>query len=131
MYSQILLWQVSQRSRIDHVKSDICSQGTWKLGNLGIWRSGNLEIQNFGDLEIQKFGVHKIQNMKILKIQIHSAQNVGKVWISRKESLLAKFEAIPSQFFNGPKQIKTLTFLFGGPIDPIHPVGAAGGVSII
>ena len=45
-------------------------------GNLGIWRSG--------DLEIQKIGVQ--QKKTILKIRIRYAQNVGKVWISRKKS---------------------------------------------
>ena len=34
----------------------------------------------------QKFGTQKIQKIKILKIKIRSAQNVGKVWISRKKS---------------------------------------------
>ena len=55
----------------------------WKSGNPEIWKSGNPE---FGDLEIQKFGVQKLEKIKILKIQIRSAQNVGKVWISRKKS---------------------------------------------
>ena len=40
-----------------------------------IWGPGNSESR-----------VQKNQNNKILKIQIHSAQNVGKVWISRKKS---------------------------------------------
>ena len=52
----------------------------------GVWK--------FGDLEIQKFGVQKIKKIKILKIQICSAQNVGKVWISRKKILPALFGAI-------------------------------------
>ena len=43
---------------------------------------------------VWKFGVQKIKKIKILKIQIRSAQNVGKVWISRKKILLALFEAI-------------------------------------
>ena len=33
-----------------------------------------------------KVGAQKIQKIKILKIKIRSAQNVGKVWISRKKS---------------------------------------------
>ena len=56
------------------------------VGGGGVWKSG--------DLEIQKFGVQKIEKIKILKIQICSAQNVGKVWISRKKILLALFGAI-------------------------------------
>ena len=41
-----------------------------------------------------KFGVQKMEKIKILKIQIRSAQNVGKVWISRKKILPALFGAI-------------------------------------
>ena len=72
--------------------------GTWKSGNLGNWRSGGLEIQ--------KFGVQKIKKIKILKIQIRSAQNVGKVWISRKKILPALFGAIPGYFFHRPEKSK-------------------------
>ena len=46
--------------------------------SLGIWKSGNLKIQNFG--------AQKVEEIKILKMQTGSAQNVGKVWISREES---------------------------------------------
>ena len=35
--------------------------------------------------------------------KIHVAQNVGKVWTSRKKSFPAPFEAIPGNFFHGPK----------------------------
>ena len=74
----------------------------WEPGNLGIWRSGNLEtwgpgnpeILRSGDLEIQKFGVQKTEKIKILKVQIRSAQNAGKVWISRKKIALALVGAI-------------------------------------
>ena len=55
-------------------------------------------------MEIQKFGVQQIPKIEILKIQICSAQNVGKVWISRKKVLLALFGAIPGHFFHGPKK---------------------------
>ena len=61
--------------------------------------SGNLEIW---DLEIRKFGIQKIQKIKILKIKIRVAQNVGKVWISRKRILLAPFGVISGKFFHGP-----------------------------
>ena len=43
---------------------------------------------------VWKFGVQKMKKIKNLKIQIRSAQNVGKVWISRKKILLALFGAI-------------------------------------
>ena len=68
---------------------------------------GSREIQIFGSREIQIFGVTRILrpgnpeswvqntlNIKILFIQIHSAPNVGKVWISRKKIILATFGAI-------------------------------------
>ena len=45
----------------------------WKFGNLG---PGNLEI----------WDPTKIKKIKILKIKIRSAQNVGKVWISRNKN---------------------------------------------
>ena len=53
-----------------------------------IWGPGNPEI----------WGPKSPKN-KILKIQIHSAQDVGKVWISRKQILPAPFHAI----LNGPE----------------------------
>merc|ERR1711924_327764 len=52
--------------------------GTLKFGNLGTWKSGNL-------------GSKHIKKIKNLKIQVRAAQNVGKVWISRKQNLLAPF----------------------------------------
>ena len=59
------------------------------------------------DLEIQKVGVQKMKKKtKFLKIQIRSAQNVGKVWISRKKILPALFGAIPGHFFHGPEKCK-------------------------
>ena len=50
--------------------------------------------------------VQQIQKITILKIQIRSAQNVGKVWISRKQILLALFGAISGNFFYGPEEFK-------------------------
>ena len=73
-----------------------------KLGPSQISR--NLEIW---DLEIWKFGIQKIkkiQNIKNIKIKIRSAQNVGKVWISRKNNLPAPFGAIPGNFLCGPEK---------------------------
>ena len=57
-----------------------------KSGFLEAGKSRFVGIPEFGDLEIQKCWVQKMGNIKILKIQIRSAQNVGKVWISRKKS---------------------------------------------
>ena len=90
-------------------------------GNLGIWRSGGLEIQ--------KFGFQKIKKIKILKIQIRSAQNVGKVWISRKKASRVPFGAIPGHFSMDRKTKNKnahffLPIFLGGPISPIHPVWA-------
>ena len=48
--------------------------------------------------EIQKFGVQKMKKIQILKIQIRSAQNVGKVWISRAQKLSTLFHAISGIF---------------------------------
>ena len=80
----------------------------WDFGNLEIWGPGNPEILRFGDLEIQKCGVQKMKKIKVLKNQIRSAQNVGKVWISRKKSsrpYLGPSEAI----FPWTKKIKQKT----------------------
>ena len=73
------------------------------VGGGGVWKSG--------DLEFQKFGVQKIKKIKILKIQIRSAQNVGKVWISRKKSswpYLGQSEAIFSIGQKNQKNVKIL-----------------------
>ena len=58
--------------------SESSSGGGGGVGGGGVW----------------KFGVQKMKKIKILKIQIRSAQNVGKVWISRKNILPALFGAI-------------------------------------
>ena len=63
----------------------------------GVWKSGNLEIWEYGDQGTWKsrnLGSNESKKNKLLNIQIRSAQNVGKVWISRKEILLALFGAI-------------------------------------
>ena len=92
--------------------------------DLGIWKSG--------DLEIQKFGIQKSKKIKDLKIQIRSAQNVGKIWISRKKILLAPFGAIPCHFLNGPKKSKEYTkfanfsWWANGPYSP--GLGSCAGV---
>ena len=74
----------------------------------GFWKSGNLEIWEFGDPGGWKSRNWDPKNEKIknLKIQIRSAQNVGKVWISRKKIILAPLGATSGHFFHGPKKPK-------------------------
>ena len=57
-------------------------------------RLGSEGSSGGGGVGVWKFGVQKMEKIKILKIQIRSAQNVGKVWISRKKILPALFGAI-------------------------------------
>ena len=73
------------------------------FGNLRTWNSSNLETT-------------KISKMEILKI--HVAQNVGKVWISRKKNFPAIFGAISGNFLHGTKtQMQKGTNIFlGGPM---------------
>ena len=65
---------------------------------LEIWKSGTRKSGNLGS--------RKIPKIKNLEIRIRSAQNVGKVWISRKKIILAPFGAISGQFFHGPEKYK-------------------------
>ena len=64
-------------------------------------------------------GAQKIQKIKVLKIKIRVAQNVGKVWISRKEILLAPFGAIWAHFLRGPEKMEKICV---SPIFAILPV---------
>ena len=54
-------------------------------------------------------GPKRIQKIKILKIQFRSAQNVGKVWISRKKILLCPFGPTWAHFLRGPEKSKKCT----------------------
>ena len=95
----------------------------WERGQVGIlefvlrrqrrpeiWEARNQGICRSGDLEIQKCGIQKIKKMKILKIQIQSAQNVGKVWITRKTS--SWHHLGPSQaIFSMDQKIKKIDFV--------------------
>ena len=108
----------------------------WHLGQaqLGpsLAQARFLEIWKSGDLEIQKFEIQNIKKLKIIKIQIRSTQNVSKVWISRKQILLARFHAISDHFFHGPKNpnnVQNLRNFLGGPMGLIHPVWANGAKS--
>ena len=56
--------------------------------------------------QARNLGPKKIKKIKILKIQIRSAQNVGKVWISREKNLPAPFGALPAHFLRGPEKSK-------------------------
>ena len=83
------------------------------LGNLGTWKSRNLESNKNHKNEI--------------KIQIRSAQNVGKVWISRKKKT-SRPHLGPSgpNFCVGRKiqknKMKKMPIFLGVPMGPIHPV---------
>ena len=53
------------------------------------------------------------------------AQNVGKVWISRKKTFPVPFHAISGDFFMDQKITKhapNLIIFLGGPMGPIHTV---------
>ena len=74
-------------------------------------------------------GSPKNQKIKNLKIKICYAQNVGKVWISRKKSSpgppgpiwdhLGPFFCVGRK---NPKIAQILPIFLGGPMGPIHPV---------
>ena len=69
--------------------------------------------------------------MKNLKIQIRSAQNVGKVWISRKKSSWPHLGPSQAIFSMDPKTLKfanKLPIFLGGPTGPIHPVWAFAAI---
>ena len=91
----VLLAQVAARAFATYLILGCVGRGV-RLGSEGssVGVGGGGGVWKSGDLKIQKFGVQKMEKIKILKIQIRSAQNVGKVWISRKKILLAPFGAI-------------------------------------
>ena len=76
---------------------------------LEIWEPGHLESWN-----------PKIPKNKIIKDKIRHAQNVGKVWISRKEILVAPFGTISGNVFHGSEKCKMficlLPVFLGGPM---------------
>ena len=66
-----------------------------------------------------------MKKVEILKFQIRSAQNVGKVWISRKKSSwphLGPSQAIFSMDRKNAKNAQNWLISLGGPMGPIHPV---------
>ena len=63
-----------------------------------------------------------MSKITILEIQIRSAQNVGKVWISRKKAFPAPFVALPANFLRGPeksKNNKMLSIFLEKPSEPL------------
>ena len=77
-----------------------------------------------GVLEIQKFGIQKIRN-KSLNFQIRSAQNVRKVWNSKKKKLPGPIWGHPrpySPWTETSLKSYKIAILLGGPMGPIHPV---------
>ena len=110
----------------------MASQASWPQDLCSAWLRP--DFWKSGDLEIWKFGLQKIQKIKILKIQIRSAQNVGKVWISRKKSSwphLVPFQGIFCVGRQNRKNAKILPIFLGGPMGPIHPVWGHVLVSFI
>ena len=87
-----------RRATAEECSSRSKSAQAWprpRSGNLTIWRPGNPEIWD-----------PKNQKMKIIIIQIRSAQNVGKVWISKEKILLGPFGAHLGPFFAWAGKIK-------------------------
>ena len=80
-------------------------------------------MTNWRQIPNHMCGTQKIQKIKILKIKIRSAQNVGKVWISRKKSSWPHLGPSGPIFCVGRKNRKIdVSVFFGGPMGPIHPV---------
>ena len=94
-----------------------------EAGKSRFW--GNPE---FWDLEIWKFGVQEMKKIQILKIQIHSAQNVGKVWISSKKSSRPHLRPFFPWTGKKAKNIYVFAIFLGGPMGPIHPVWALAAI---
>ena len=81
---------------------------------LEIWGPGNPEFWN-----------PKIQKIKVIKIKIRDAQNVGKVWISRKKSSWPHLGPSGPIFCVSGENAKNtflLPIFLGGPMAAIHPV---------
>ena len=110
----------------------------------GVWKSGNLKIWEFGDLgtwksrNVEIWGPGNPENwsptngkIKSLKVQIRSAQNVGKVWISREKTSrphLGPSQVILSMSQTNPQNAIFFAIFLGGPMGPIHPVWALAAI---
>ena len=69
--------------------------------------------------------------METLKIKIRVAQNVDKVWISRKKNTwphFVPFQAFLSMGRKNPEHVFFFVIFFGGPMGPIHPVWALAAI---
>ena len=84
------VFQVAARALATYLIPGCVGRGV-KLGSEGSSVGGGGGVGGSG---VWKLGVQKMGKIKTLKIQIRSAQNVGKVWISRKKILPALFGAI-------------------------------------
>ena len=92
--SKLLFQQIAARALATYLIPGCVGRGV-RLGSEGSSVGGGGGVGGVGvGGGVWKFGVQKIPKTKILKIQIRSAQNVGKVWISRKKILPALFGAI-------------------------------------
>merc|ERR1711924_467653 len=80
----------------------------------------------------QKFGTQKIPKIEILKIQIRSAQNVGKVWISRKKSFWPYLGPSGPIFCVGRKNAKNAIFFLFSLVGQwaLSTLGGAIGMSL-
>ena len=87
------LWNITARALATYLIPGCVGRGV-RLGSEGSSVGGGGGGGGVGGGGVWKFGVQKMKKIKILKIQIRSAQNVGKVWISRKKILPALFGAI-------------------------------------
>ena len=86
--------------------SESSSGGAGGGAGAGVWAQARAQAREIWKSGTQKSGnlrSKKIQKIQILKIKIRSAQNVGKVWISRKKILLTPFGPIWAHFLRGPK----------------------------
>ena len=91
----------------------------------------NLEIQESGNLEPGNLEIGHPKKSKNIKIKIRSAQNVGKVWISRKKTSWPHLGPFQANFSWAGKMQKLFMFLpifLGGPMGPIHPVWALAAI---
>ena len=93
----------------------------WEFGDLGTWKSGKLEIWGPGNPEM--WGPKNPKN-KNSQNSIHSTQDVGKVWISRKNSSrphLGPSEAILSMDWENPRKCMFFAYFpwwANGPYSP-------------
>ena len=101
--------------------ADILGRTDLDFENFYFWDFFGSQISGLGPswAQARNFGPNKNTKNTILKIKIRSAQNVDKVWISRKKILLAPFGPIWAHFLRGPEKSKTSkknAIFLGGPM---------------